>query len=287
MTKDDFNNPFEQLKGIKLKKLAPKASVPASKGGTKAGAHPGTKPDRAHSSKSGTGSDGKSSPASASREGRNPGDKSGQTASQTAESTAGLIGSEEAELFSQAMSGVNRMDKVPAGRQVVAKAAPKAPKGGDPDAEVRAMLRDLVSGKVEFELEYTDEYVQGFVKGTDQKIFRQLKAGQFSPEAHLDLHGLNQEQAYESLLVFTREQYYLGKRCLLLIPGRGINSPGGMPVLKEELKSWLTRDPLKRVVLAFCTAQPRHGGAGALYVLLRQRKKTEGKVRWENLWGDD
>lgn len=236
MPKDDFNSPFDKLKGLKLKKEKPKAPAPKPVAAPKAQAPP----------------------------------------------------ADEGDLFAQAMSGVNRLDKSPGGRQVAAKAAPPPPpKAADPDAEAKAKLYDLVAGKVEFELEYTDEYVQGFVKGTDQKIFRQLKAGAYSPEAHLDLHGLNADQAYETLLVFTREKYYQGKRCLLLIPGRGINSPGGMPVLKEELKSWLTRDPLKRVVLAFCTAQPRHGGAGALYVLLRQRRKAEGKIKWDNLWGDD
>ncbi len=194
----------------------------------------------------------------------------------------------EEDLFSQAMSGVRRMDGVSAGRQVAASArAVTPPPPADPDAEVTARLMDLVAGRVEFELEFTDEYVQGFVKGTDQKVFRQLKAGSYSPEGHQDLHGLNAEQAYETLVTFVREKYFQGKRCLLVIPGRGINSPGGMPVLKQELKSWLTRDPLKRVVLAFCTAQPRHGGAGALYVLLRQRRKNEGKIKWDNLWGDD
>jgi len=231
---DVFNNPFDKLKGVKLKKQKPAIPAPAPK------------------------------PA-----------KSAEPAP-----------ADEEDLFARAMSGVKSMDKVQTGRQVAAVVRPTPVAPADPDAEAKTMLQDLVSGKVEFELEYTDEYVQGFVKGTDQKIFRQLKAGQYSPEAHLDLHGLNAEQAYESLLVFTREKYMQGKRCLLLIPGRGINSPGGMPVLKEELKSWLTRDPLKRVVLAFCTAQPRHGGAGALYVLLRQRKKTEGKIKWENFWGD-
>lgn len=194
---------------------------------------------------------------------------------------------DEGDIFSRAMSGVSRLGTQEGGRQLAARVRPAVPPpAADPDAEAQAALRDLVSGKVEFELEYTDEYVQGFVKGIDLKIFRQLKAGFYSPEAHLDLHGLNADQAYESLLVFSREAYYQGKRCLLLIPGRGINSPGRMPVLKEELKSWLTRDPLKRVVLAFCTAQPRHGGAGALYVLLRLRRKAEGKIRWENLWGE-
>lgn len=191
-------------------------------------------------------------------------------------------------LFTHAMGGVKKLDGTLSGRQVVAKGAPPAPPAPiDPDGEGRGRLMDIVAGKVEFDLEYTDEYVQGFVVGIDQKIFRQLKAGSYSPEAHLDMHGLNAEQAQFSVLTFMREQYYLGKRCVLLVPGRGINSPGGLPILKEEVKSWLTRDPLKRVVLAFCTAQPRHGGAGALYVLLRQRKKTEGKVKWDNLWGDE
>jgi len=236
MPKDDFNNPFGALKGVKLKKKEKPKPVPPPK------PKPGPPP----------------------------------------EDTA-----DEEDLFARAMSGVNRMGGQATGRQVVARVTPASPPPpADPDAEVRARLADLVSGKVEFELEFTDEYVQGFVKGMEQKLFRQLKAGQYSPEAHLDLHGLNADQAYESLLHFMREAYFNGRRTILLIPGRGMNSPGGMPVLKQELKSWLTRDPLKRVVLAFCTAQARHGGAGALYVLLRQRKKTEGKIKWENWWGE-
>ena len=74
-----------------------------------------------------------------------------------------------------------------------------------------------------------------------------------------------------------REQYVHNKRCVLLIPGRGKNSPLGVGVLKKEVQHWLTREPLKRVVLAFCTALPKHGGTGALYVLLRKYKKPEEK----------
>jgi DNA-nicking Smr family endonuclease len=44
-----------------------------------------------------------------------------------------------------------------------------------------------------------------------------------------------------------------------------------MPVLKERMSSWLKRGSLKRLVLAFATAQPCDGGAGAMYVLLRKR----------------
>ena len=189
--------------------------------------------------------------------------------------------------FLRAMSGVTKLDREHSGgRDVRPTAPPPAPSPADEEGNALAALRDLVDGKVEFTLQYSDEYVQGFITDLDPKIYRQLRAGQLSPEAHLDLHGLNADQAKLALLHFMRENYLAGKRCLLLIPGRGANSPGGLPVLKEELKSWLTHDPLKRVVLAFTTAQPRHGGAGALYVLMRKLKKTKGKVRFEKDWPD-
>lgn len=190
--------------------------------------------------------------------------------------------------FLRAMSGVAKLDREKIGGRDVRPVAPPPAPPSPADEEQNALtaLRDLVDGKVEFTLEYSDEYVQGFITDLDPKIYRQLRAGQFSPEAHLDLHGFTADQAKLTLFHFMREQYLAGKRCLLLIPGRGANSPGGLPVLKEELKSWLTHDPLKRVVLAFTTALPRHGGAGALYVLMRKYKKTKGKVRFEKDWPD-
>lgn len=197
-------------------------------------------------------------------------------------------GEQDETAFFRAMNGVAPMDRQKTkGRDIHPTAPPPTPPSpADEEQKALDALHDLVSGKVEFTLEYSDEYVQGFVSDLDPKIYRQLRAGRFSPEAHFDLHGLNTDQAYLSLLHFVREHYLTGKRCLLIIPGRGSNSPGGMPVLKEELKSWLTRDPLKRVVLAFTTALSRHGGAGALYVLLRKFKKTKGKVRFEKDWPD-
>ena len=190
--------------------------------------------------------------------------------------------------FFRAMNGVAPLDREKSkGRDIRPVAPPPAPPSrADEEATALAALHDLVEGRVEFTLEYSDEYVQGFVTDLDPKIYRQLRAGQYSPEAHLDLHGFNTEQAMLTLLQFVREHYLAGKRCLLVIPGRGANSPGGVAVLKEELKAWLTRDPLKRVVLAFATALPRHGGAGALYVLLRKFKKSKGKVRFERDWPD-
>ena len=95
------------------------------------------------------------------------------------------------------------------------------------------------------------------------------------------MHGLNAEQAYAGLLAFIRHAYQQGKRSLLVVTGRGKNSPGWQGVLRENMREWLTRAPLKRVVLAFCTARPGDGGPGALYVLLRKYKKNGGKIIWD------
>jgi DNA-nicking Smr family endonuclease len=142
-------------------------------------------------------------------------------------------------------------------------------------------MDDIFSGKLEFSLEYTDEFIQGHVVGVDTAIMGKLRAGAFSPEGHLDLHGQNLEQAYAALTGFIKHAYQSGKRHLLIITGRGKNSPGGTPVLRERVQTWFTRDPFKRVVLVFCTSKPSDGGAGALYVLLRKRKKNQGKIVWD------
>jgi len=142
-------------------------------------------------------------------------------------------------------------------------------------------LYRLVRGDVEFDVQFSDEYIQGYVKSINTRTFRRFKNGELSIEAHLDLHGLNSDQARQELLHFMREQYHQGKTCVLLIPGRGKNSPMGEGVLRNEIQVWLTMEPLKRIVLAFCSALPRHGGTGALYVLMRNKKKTKGKIHWD------
>ena len=148
-------------------------------------------------------------------------------------------------------------------------------------------MDDIFSGKLEFSLEYTDEFIQGHVMGVDPVVLGKLRAGTYSPEGHVDLHGQNMEQAYATLAAFVKHAYQSGKRHLLIITGRGKNSPGGTPVLRERVQAWFTRDPFKRVVLAFCTAKPGDGGTGAVYILLRKRKKNQGKIVWDRQPGEE
>lgn len=198
---------------------------------------------------------------------------------------------DDADLFTRAMSGVVPFPSEAKGRQIpgesplsqsmTAKNRRRDNAESSDDLWVADYLRNLVQGTVEFELSYSEEYMHGFIQDLDRKVLAKLKTGRFSVEAHLDMHGLNALQARDATADFLRTQYHLGRRCVLLIPGRGKNSPGGQALIREELPLWLTREPLRRIVLAFCTALPQHGGAGALYILLRKRKKSHGKVRWD------
>jgi DNA-nicking Smr family endonuclease len=144
------------------------------------------------------------------------------------------------------------------------------PDPGEEDQAVRDELRALVRGEVRFTLSDTQEFIEGAVADLDRRTRQKLRRGDFSVQAHLDLHGLNREEGHAALDGFVRVQRLAGKRCLLVIHGKGKNSKDGLPVLKEQISRWLTRGALGRSVLAFCTAQPADGGAGAVYVLLRR-----------------
>lgn len=146
-------------------------------------------------------------------------------------------------------------------------------------------FEELLASQNEFSLHYSDEYMEGRVISLDEMVMNQLRQGRLSPEAHLDLHGLNAEQAFETLRAFIRDAWFKGLRVVLLVPGRGKNSPFGQSVLRRKLLEWLTHEPFKRVVLAFCTAQACDGGPGSVYALLRKFRK-KGRISWDSMSSD-
>jgi len=103
-------------------------------------------------------------------------------------------------------------------------------------------------------------------------VVKKLRNGDFSYQAHLDLHGLNREQALPMVVQFIQRSFVQKRRCVLIVSGRGLNSLEKEPVLKHSLVRWLTHAPLKRLVLAFASARAYDGGAGAFYVLLRRNE---------------
>ena len=200
---------------------------------------------------------------------------SATSGTQPAAATPSAESDGEAAAFASAMRDVTPLDGK--GRAI----QPEVPQPQSVPSPAANPLQDFMEGKIEFSLASTDEYVEGHVIGLDLGIVGRLQAGQLSPEAHLDLHGLNAEPAFQTLVGFMRHSYLCGRRVVLVVPGRGRNSPAGIGVLREKVQEWFTQDPFRRVILAFCTARQVDGGPGSLYVLLRKFRKDRGKVVWD------
>ena len=141
----------------------------------------------------------------------------------------------------------------------------------DDEREALIYLRNLVNGSLEMDITFSDEYIEGSVPGFSPKLMRRLKRGQIPVQDHIDLHGLTRQEAEKRVRDFLLQTHRLGLRCVLIVHGRGHNSPDSFPVLKERLPVWLNRGPARKIVLAFATARPYDGGTGAIYILLRRR----------------
>jgi DNA-nicking Smr family endonuclease len=98
-----------------------------------------------------------------------------------------------------------------------------------------------------------------------------LKRGLHPIEARLDMHGMTQAEAHRALAAFIHRSHDAGRRCVLVITGRGFG-PSGPGVLKVAVPRWLEEAGLRQHILAIAPVRPRDRGAGALYVLLRRHR---------------
>jgi DNA-nicking Smr family endonuclease len=140
----------------------------------------------------------------------------------------------------------------------------------DPELAAYDELRALVNGAAPFDIADSDEFIEGSARGLDHHVLRRLRRGEFAVQGHVDLHGLTREEARAELDSFLGRSRQGGKRCVLVVHGRGLHSKDQMPVLKDALKRWMKTARFSDHVLAFATARPHDGGLGAVYVLLRR-----------------
>ena len=138
----------------------------------------------------------------------------------------------------------------------------------DEQDALRALEEFVRNGNVE--IEQTAEYIEGSVHPHGRIYLEDLRSGRFSVQAHLDLHGLNLQEARFVLDEFLLESVRAGFTCVRVIHGRGRHSHKHHPVLKENIQRWLCTRRLGRHVIAYTSARRCDGGGGAVYVLLRK-----------------
>ena len=138
------------------------------------------------------------------------------------------------------------------------------------EADERAALREALSDEVDVEsLLLTDDGLSFRRPGLPAEVLTRLRRGQWAIQAQIDLHGLRRDEARDALAAFVRLALQRSQRCVRVVHGKGLGSPGREPVLKAKVQRWLAQCS---EVIAFTQATAPQGGAGALVVLLERRQ---------------
>jgi DNA-nicking Smr family endonuclease len=110
------------------------------------------------------------------------------------------------------------------------------------------------------------------LRDIDRRNWVKLKRGEWPIDMTIDLHGCTLESAHQQLVQRLCDAWQAHHRCVLVVTGMGRRSPSGIGAIKQSLPIWIQESPLADKVLAYCPAQPHHGGAGAVYLLLRRQR---------------
>jgi len=195
-----------------------------------------------------------------------------QTLSKQAESEAAIAAEKQAAerrakaektLFQRAVGPVKPLPSRP---RVELNGTPAPPKAFQQKLDDDRVLHQSLSDDFDVStLLDTDDELSYRRSGIGTDVTQKLRKGHWSLQGQIDLHGLRSDEAREALGQFIRDAYKRGWRCVRVVHGKGLGSPGKTPVLKSKVQRWLVQ---KNEVLAFVQAKASEGGAGALVVLL-------------------
>ena len=179
-----------------------------------------------------------------------------------------IDGDRDEILFAMAMADVTPLERVtpPPDRP---SSPPRRRRIAESDWTMAA-LRDLVRTGRGYRVADTPEYIEGTGHQVPPGIARELHKGTFSIQAHIDLHGMTARAAREAVDAFLTDARQRGYAAVLIVHGRGLSSTAE-PVLKSKIPHWLTTGKWRKWVMAYASARPCDGGAGATYVLLSSR----------------
>ncbi|MEY3517955.1 MAG: hypothetical protein RLZ89_815 [Pseudomonadota bacterium] len=170
----------------------------------------------------------------------------------------------EKTLFVRAVGAVTTLDHAP---RVDLSPMPAPPLAQQQIRDDINVLRESLSDDFDVStLLDTDDELSYRSQGIGTDVTQKLRKGHWSLQGQIDLHGLRSDEAREALGQFIRDASKRGWRCVRIVHGKGLGSPGKTPVLKSKVQRWLVQ---KTEVLAFVQAKGSEGGAGALVVLLK------------------
>lgn len=169
----------------------------------------------------------------------------------------------------------------PATRPVPVKAdLSRRPLKADPDKSIR---RRLAQGSPEglslapVEWLHPADPIGWKREGVQEGVFRNLRLGRYQTDASLNLQHCTLAQARDEVAGFVRQSCELNIRTVLIQHGRSHRADEHGNQLKTYLNEWL---PLLDRVQGFHSAQPQHGGTGAIYVMLRKSDQAR-QDNWE------
>ena len=174
--------------------------------------------------------------------------------------------------FKTLMKGVKRIETRQAdlGRKPKLKKSPELAYRRQVAEQEPERFIDGLSADVSELVESEDELLFA-VPGIQIKRLKRLRQGHIPWEQGLDLHGYTVESARDEVSRFIRDAQRQQARCVLIVHGKAFSQPGQSAVLKSCINDWLRQ---MHAVLAFSSAQPKDGGTGAVYVLLKTEKVT-------------
>ena len=177
-----------------------------------------------------------------------------------------MADADDREALRRALAGVQPL--APSRRQALRRPAPP-PVPAQTRRDERAVLAESVTGPLSPEEALESGVELSYLRdGMSRQVLRRLRRGHWVVQDHLDLHGMNREEAALQVAAFVRAAAARGRRCVRIVHGKGLGSKNREPVLKGKLRAWLVpRDE----VLAYCQAPATEGGSGALLVLLKAR----------------
>ena len=174
------------------------------------------------------------------------------------------LSTEDSELFRQS---IGKVKTVESNSLVLTSEKPKPyPK----DKALSSIKSFDTSATPEVELLHQEDSMSFIAPGLQKNVLKKLRKGYFGFDSSIDLHGLSSQEAKHQLSRFLHFSLEDGCRCVHIIHGKGYRSPGNQPVLKNDINLWLRQHS---EVQAFCSASPKDGGTGAVFVLLKLSKK--------------